>query len=100
MADSTFHKKDIIDKVAEKTDNVTKKDVIAVCNNFLKTVRDQIVEGNTITLTGFGKFYSAISRRQTGRDINQGKPITFPKRRVVHFKASTTLRKDVKKKNK
>lgn len=96
MASEKYQKKDIIDDIANKSEHVSKNDVQTICNNFIKQIRNKLVQGEVIEIRGFGKFYSSISKRQTGRDINSGKLVTFPKRRVVHFKASTSLRKAVR----
>lgn len=96
MAKEKYQKKDIIDEIAKKNEKLSKTDVQTICNNFIKQIRSKLVQGETIEIRGFGKFYSSISKRQTGRDINSGKPVTFPRRRVVHFKASTSLRKAVR----
>lgn len=96
MAETTYRKKDIIGEVAKANGKLSKKAVNEVCNSFLRQIKEELTRGNTVVISGFGKFYSSISKRQTGRDINREKPVTFPKKRVVHFKASTTLRKAVR----
>jgi DNA-binding protein HU-beta len=59
-------------------------------------IGDALAEGETITLTGFGKFHVAQRGARRGVNPRTGEPITIPGGPVPRFTAGTTLKARVK----
>lgn len=88
-------KSDLITTLAERSD-VSKKEAERMVQNFLDIVTESLVQGEEVTMTGFGTF--SVSRRGARTGVNprtQEKidigPTTTPK-----FKAGKRLKDAVK----
>ncbi len=89
-------KKDIISKVAEKTGE-TKKDITTIVDAFLSTIESTIAEGETVDLSGFGKFEVSERAARTGINPATKEKIEIPASKNVKFKAAKALKETVNK---
>lgn len=88
-----MNKAELITKIAENCErDLTKKDVEAVVNTFMKTVEEALVSGDSIQLIGFGSFVVKQRASRTGKNPKTGESIEIPASLVPSFKASSKLK--------
>lgn len=87
-----MNKREFIKKTA-KTCEVTETQARKVINAFTETIRSELQKGETVTIDGFGKFYTIPYK---GRELRtpQGATITLKDRRTPKFKPSNKLKRD------
>lgn len=62
----------------------------------LTTIADQITNGDTVTVTGFGTFERVNRAPRTGRNPRTGQRIQIESKRAVRFKPGTALAEAVR----
>lgn len=87
-------KKDFINAVASNG-NISKSAAERAIDTVIGTLMSEISNGEDVTLTGFGKFYSVEKEAMTARNPKNGKAINVPAKRVPKFKYSTTFKKSM-----
>lgn len=87
-------KADVIDLVAEKM-NMTKKAASECVNLVFDTITDVVAEGDTVTITGFGKFFPRERQERMGNNPQTGEKIRIPAARVPAFKAGKGFKNKV-----
>jgi len=83
-------KKELIDKVAEKT-ALNKTTVNSALDGIFEVLKGSLAEGDRITMLGFGTFSVAERAQRKGRNPRTGEEITIPAKKVAKFKASSNL---------
>ena len=91
-----MNKQELVSVVAEKT-GFTKKDLTLVLEEFLGTMTDALVEGNEVSLFGFGKFVVSEKAETTARNPKTGLPVIVKAHNVVRFKPSSNLKNELNK---
>lgn len=89
---------DIVKQIADEIDlpkNVIDQTIIELLN----TISQNIVEGETIYLRGFGTFGSKIRKERIARNLKTNEKITVPEHRVPYFQPGKDL-KLIKQKSK
>lgn len=92
-----LNKPDVVAKVAEKT-GLTKRDVSAVVEAFIKLVEESLVQGVAVQLIGFGKFEVRHRAARKGRNPQTGAQLDIPAVDSPAFKAGQSLKDAVAKK--
>ena len=64
---------------------------------FFEIVSAELVQGNSVKISGFGNFEVHIKTARPGRNPQTGEPVVIAARRVVTFRASGSLRQQVNK---
>jgi DNA-binding protein HU-beta len=90
-----MNKTEMIAKLAEKN-GMTKKDAQKALEGLIEIISDEIKDGGSVILTGFGTFSIAERKPRTGRNPQTGQPIDIPAARVPKFKAGKQLKDVVK----
>ena len=90
-----MNRKEIINAIACKTGK-SKADIKRILDVFMDTVGDTLADGQKVRLTGFGTFSVTTRAERKGRNPQTGAPITIKKRKVVRFKAGSSLAKKVR----
>jgi len=67
-----------------------------VIDTLFELIKQSLQNGETVLISGFGRFSVKEKRHRIGRDPQTGEPITLPSRRVVTFKCSDVLRAAMK----
>ncbi|MGA1847220.1 integration host factor subunit alpha [Deferribacter abyssi] len=87
-------KADIVEKIYEKL-GITKKDIAKVVDMVFTTMREEILSGNSVKVSGFGNFEVKVRGRRVGRNPKTGDEVIIPPRYVVSFKPSHLFKEEV-----
>jgi integration host factor subunit beta len=88
----TITKKDLIDRIAESTDQrrvVVKKTV----QEFLNAVIDELGKGNRLEFRDFGVFETKIRRPRQAQNPKTLQPVPVPAKRTVKFKPGRLMKR-------
>lgn len=85
-----MNKRDLASKVAKQT-GVTLLDAAKSIDAVFQTIKEDIVNGRSTTIKGFGRF--SISNRAQRQGVNPSttKPMVIPARKVMKFKPSKNI---------
>lgn len=89
-----MYKKDIVAEIAERT-KLNKKDIDQCITAFLDVVKDTLVKGEKVCITGFGTFDTVERAAREGRNPHDGSTIHIAASKAVKFKASKTFKDSV-----
>ncbi len=89
-----MNKGDLINKVAEEAGLSRAKAQEAV-NAAFDAITQGLVDGEKVTLVGFGTFSKNHRAAREGRNPQTGKTMTFAAKNVVKFKPGSDLNKSV-----
>jgi len=70
----------------------TKKESAQIIDTLFELIKQSLQNGETVLISGFGRFSVKEKRQRIGRNPDTGKPMTLPARRVATFKCSDVLR--------
>ena len=90
-----MNKGELVDKVAEKADGVTKKQVDAVLTAVLETIIEAVSEDDKVTLVGFGSFERRDRKAREGRNPKTGEKMDIPATKVPAFSAGKLFKDKV-----
>lgn len=88
----TVTRADLADSVSSVVPSLSGKEAQRVVDNVIRGIRDSLVKGEEVKISGFGKFVLQTKNPRKGRNPKTGEPITISGRRVMKFKASDVLR--------
>ncbi len=89
-------KADIVSAIAEKA-GLTKKDAQEALEALLSTITEELVKGESVTLTGFGTFKISARAARTGvNPQNPSQKIQIPAMNLPSFKAGKGLKDAVR----
>lgn len=89
-----MNRKELIESISLKT-GLTKKDAERALQAFLESVEETLMDGNKVSLVGFGTFESRERSARNGRNPRTGETIHIPATRVPVFKAGKKLKEIV-----
>ena len=88
-------KKEFVELLAEKT-GLKKSEAEKALNSTLEIISKELVKGNEVIFTGFGKFSTKDREARIGRNPSNGEEIQIPACRVPVFKAGKQLKDLIK----
>ena len=88
---STVTKSDIVEKVYEKI-GFSKKEASEFVEIVFGTVKDKLINGEKVKISGFGKFEVRKKNPRIGRNPQTGDQITISARKVLNFSPSQVLK--------
>ncbi|MFP4560333.1 MAG: integration host factor subunit beta [Thiohalorhabdus sp.] len=88
-------KSDLIDRVCERLDYLTRKDAEVAVNTLFDYLSEQIAADRRIELRGFGSFGTKSRAARRGRNPKTGETVDVPPKRVPYFRAGKSLREEV-----
>lgn len=91
ISKSTMTKADIVEKVYEKI-GFSKKEASELVEMVFTTLKDKLVQGEKVKISGFGKFEVREKKSRIGRNPQTGDRITISARRVLNFSPSQVLK--------
>ena len=87
----TVTKKEIVNHLAD-TLGFSGRESQQIVESFFNTIRETLVSGEEVQLSGFGRFKILNERTRPGRNPRDGTPFEIAARRVVTYKSSLILR--------
>lgn len=90
-----MNKKELIKAISEKTE-MTQKTVGEVVDATFDVIEDTLMDGEDVSIANFGKFVVVEKEASVKRNPATGQPVNVPAHNVVKFKASSTLKENVK----
>lgn len=92
-----MNKKEIANKVAAKYKEIAQealssKEIEAVIDAFVETVKDNLASGEDTNLSGFGKFQRVRRKARKARNPITGEEVNVPERFAAKFQMSKNLK--------
>lgn len=88
-------KNELIEKVAKKS-SLTKRAGSDAVNATFNLMRDALVRGEKVVITGFGTFLIRSRAARRGRNPQTGETIQIPNKKTPGFTAGKTLKRLIK----
>lgn len=89
-------KADLIDKVYE-TMGFPKSLSGSIVKLLFDSIKEKLKNGENVKIAGLGNFILRDKKKRIGRNPKTGKEFEISPRRVLTFRASQTLKKDINK---
>ena len=90
----TLTKSHLIDAIAEQN-GFTKNKTSETVETILELIKSTLASGEDVLISGFGKFCIREKRERKGRNPATGGDMVLAPRRVVTFRCSGILRKQI-----
>ncbi|MFT4759224.1 MAG: DNA-binding protein HU-beta [Paraglaciecola sp.] len=90
-----MRKADLVTAISDKT-GVPKVDVLVTLEEFFKSVKGSLSEGENVYIRGFGSFVIKKRAKKVGRHIKQNKAIEIPEHYIPSFKPAKIFTEQVK----
>ena len=87
----TLTKANLVETVQDVCE-FTNKDSRKLVDKLLGIIKDTLVNGEDVLISGFGKFCVKEKGNRRGRNPQTGEDLTLESRRVVSFRCSPVLR--------
>lgn len=88
-------KNELVEKVAKKS-NLTKRASDDAVNATFNLIRDALVRGEKVVITGFGTFLIRSRAARRGRNPQTGETIQLPSKKLPSFSAGKTIKRLIK----
>ena len=88
-------KAEIVEYVNERVEGLVKKEAAEFVETLFELIKDELSDGKSVKVSGFGSFVVREKRARMGRNPQTGDPMVITARRVVNFKPSQLLVKEV-----
>ena len=88
-------KSGLIERVAELTPHISKKDTEVVVNTIFDSMTEALKRGERIEIRGFGSFQVKIREAREGRNPKTGEEVHIPAKRTPFFKVGKELKEMV-----
>ena len=85
-------KSDLVEKIAEKNPNLTKKDVETIVNIIFDSMTASLARGERIEIRGFGSFQVKHREAREGRNPKTGEKVDVPPKKIPYFKMGKELK--------
>jgi len=91
LARNLMTKADLYELVSQRLDQPR---IVAerMVEHLLELLKETLVQGEPLMISGFGKFYVRRKRTRIGRNPQTGAPLEITARRVLHFRPSPALK--------
>ena len=94
----TLTKEHVVSAVA-KANGYSRNQAVELVETFLELIKSELVSGEDVLISGFGKFCVKEKRERQGRNPATGEQMMLESRRVVAFRCSRQLRDKIKNHN-
>ncbi len=91
---SSLTKAELAEVIYERI-GLNKREARDLVDCFFTEIRETLMEGDSLKMTGFGHFVLRDKPQRPGRNPRTGEPVAITARRVVTFNASQKLRAQV-----
>ena len=90
-----MRKADLVTAISEKT-GVPKVDVLVTLEEFFKSVKGSLANGENVYIRGFGSFIIKKRKKKVGRHIKRNVSIEIPEHYIPSFKPAKVFLEEVK----
>jgi DNA-binding protein HU-beta len=90
-----MNKAEFIDAITTHTEDLSKAKVGAVLDAAFATIQQELVQGGSVTLIGFGTFSTGQRAARSGRHPQTGEPLKIPAAKTVKFTAGKAFKEQV-----
>ncbi len=87
----TLTKADIIKSIQDQH-GLPKDRAAEICESILEIIKESLVKGEEVKISGFGKFYTIDKKARNGRNPQTGEHMIIEPRRIVSFRYSSRAR--------
>ncbi|MCW5204005.1 integration host factor subunit alpha [Desulfobulbus sp. US1] len=91
----TLTKANLVQEVYQQHPGLTKAQATDSVETFITLVKESLIAGEDLLLSGFGKFNVKDKRPRRGRNPQTGDELILDARRVITFKPSGILRNKI-----
>jgi len=91
----TMTKADIVERLHQRL-GMSKKDAYGHVEALFELMKKTLSDGNRVKITGFGSFDVRQKQDRRGRNPQTGEAITIEARRVLVFKPSPVLKREIR----
>lgn len=91
-------KADLVERIFEKI-GLSKKEAQEIIEILFDTMKQSLIEGESVKISGFGTFNVRQKMSRKGRNPKTGEELEITPRRVITFKISNNLKSDLEKIN-
>jgi len=88
-------KAEIVNAINEKT-GIEKVAVLAIVEEFMASVKENMAEGENVYLRGFGTFHIVERKEKIGRNIGKNTALVVPAHKIPKFKPAKEFKGMVK----
>ncbi|MCL5277172.1 MAG: integration host factor subunit alpha [Deltaproteobacteria bacterium] len=74
----------------------SKKDATDIVEAFFDLIKSGIISGEKVKIKGIGTFYARAKKERLGRNPQTNKPLMISGRKVIVYRAGTSLKKLLK----
>jgi DNA-binding protein HU-beta len=92
-----MRKADLVTTISEKT-GVPKVDVLVTLEEFFKSVKGSLANGENVYIRGFGSFIIKRRKKKVGRHIKRNVSLEIPEHFIPSFKPAKVFLEEVKDK--
>ncbi len=85
-------KSDLVEKLAEKIDYLTKKDCDVIIDTIFDNMKEALRKEDKIEIRGFGSFTIRVRKAKEGRNPKTGEKVFIPEKKIPFFKVGKELR--------
>lgn len=85
----------LAEDIGDAVPGLSSKDASRVVDSVIRGIRESLVKGEEVKISGFGKFVLMDKAPRKGRNPKTGEPITISGRRVMKFRPSDVLKEDL-----
>lgn len=90
-------KSELIEAVAAKVENFSRKDVEVVIDTLFSSMTESLSKGQKVEIRGFGSFKIKKREPRQGRNPKTGENISIQAKKVPFFKAGKEIRERINK---
>lgn len=76
----------LTDKISERLQELTRKQVAAIINTIFESMKDALNKGEKIEVRGFGNFRLKERKARIARNPKTGEKVSISSRKTIHFK--------------
>jgi len=88
-------KSELIEQVASKVNNFSRKDIEVIVDTLFDSMSDSLSKGDKVEIRGFGSFKIKERDGRQGRNPKSGENIYIDSKRVPFFKAGKEIRERI-----
>ncbi|MCP4603022.1 MAG: integration host factor subunit alpha [Proteobacteria bacterium] len=88
-------KAEIVEQVQDKIEGISKKKAGDLVEAVFDLMKQTLVKGESVKLSGFGNFAVSEKKERVGRNPQTGESLTISARHVINFQVSQVLRDEI-----